>query len=95
MPKSVKAETPFSPTFQTIKRSSSGSMSMAMPFEPLLVLSNHLSDVVNSVDPRNRGHDQAAWVRGAASGRQFLGVSSPIRWAGCPVMRASTSASQA
>src|SRR3954468_17913031 len=63
--------------------------------QPVFVLAEQIGDVADREDGADRRHDQAAWLRAAEFGRQFHGSSSSIRWAGCPAMRARTSASQA
>src|SRR3954452_5910802 len=63
--------------------------------DPIFVVAEHSGDVADREDGADRRHNQAAWLRGAEPGRQFPGRSSSILWAGCPAMRAGTSASQA
>src|SRR3954454_1249060 len=63
--------------------------------DPIFVLAEQIGDVADREDGADRRHGQAAWLRAAEFGRQFHGSNSSIRWAGCPAMRAKTSASQA
>ena len=63
--------------------------------DPIFVLAEPSGDVADRKDGADRRHGQAAWLRGVEFGRQFHGSSSSIRWAGCPAMRARTSARQA
>ena len=61
----------------------------------IFVFAEQSGDVADRKDGADRRHDQAAWLRGAEPDRQFHGSNSSIRWAGCPAMRARTSANQA
>lgn len=63
--------------------------------DPIFVFAEQFGNIADREDGADRRHDQAAWLRGADPGRQFHGSNSSIRWAGCPAMRARTSASQA
>ena len=63
--------------------------------DPIFVFAEQIGDVADREDGADCRHDQAAWLRAADLGRQFHGSNSSIRWAGCPAMRARTSASQA
>src|SRR4051812_42257330 len=63
--------------------------------QPVFVFAEQIGDVADREDGADRRHDQAAWLRAAEFGRQFHGSNSSILWAGCPAMRARTSASQA
>src|SRR4029077_6500110 len=62
--------------------------------EPIFVLTEEICDVADREDGADRRHAQAAW-RGAERGSQFHGSRSSMSRAGCPAMRARTSASQA
>jgi hypothetical protein len=63
--------------------------------DPLFVFAEQSGDIADRIDGAERRHDQAARLRAAGFGRQFQGSSSSIWRAGCPAMRARTSASQA
>src|SRR3954453_14634386 len=63
--------------------------------DPIFVFAEQIGEVADREDGADRRHDQAAWLRGAEPDRQFHGSNSSILWAGCPAMRARTSASQA
>src|SRR5215212_1076645 len=63
--------------------------------DPIFVFAEQSGEVADREDGADRRHDQAAWLRGAEPDRQFHGSNSSCLWAGCPAMRARTSASQA
>ncbi len=61
----------------------------------IFVFAEQSGEAADRKDGADRRHDQAARLRAAEFGRQFQGSNSSIRRAGCPAMRARTSASQA
>src|SRR5439155_22932328 len=62
--------------------------------QPFFVLAEHLGNAGDGEDVGDRSHRQAARLTGSTTRRQFHGRSSSSLLAGCPAMRASTSASQ-